>query len=465
MGHERGHIVQGHTIIYDPVGVGEVCSVLGTNHADVGWVCTRATLINKWAKYKPVKNTENNYQSQLKANNTWKSQSELPSGTVAWWKAYNEKFGLVVNTYNNGSDMVSGWDSNWAYDAITINSSNVTSHWCRITDFNYYDKDANPFVSVTAPHIYYTNSAGGLTVQFYFDSSDYQLTVTDFANAGFWLKTQPQRLYCGALVAYGSELYANCYKVWATNSHAIGESMTPSEEGSGLWNRTVIVPKAQMPSGSTNYVTVYPFIVAEEQYNSSTASTTDATFGSQTGKGVVPCPVAPLSLIAAMSSISGEFVVNSIVCEALGSGGGFDIKFDYTITGYGDFSATIFSYLAVLDADPDTDGTYPEDSKIQRYHILNYGEQNVYNPRSGNSYPVSLNNTSETLNQKQVMGQTGTGAITMGVDSATYINNYKTKHSTNTAKLRICVILAVNGYDWHYNYYTQTVSGEVTISE
>ena len=31
-------------LISYPVGVGEVCKTLGTNHADVGWVCSRGTL-------------------------------------------------------------------------------------------------------------------------------------------------------------------------------------------------------------------------------------------------------------------------------------------------------------------------------------------------------------------------------------------------------------------------------------
>ena len=454
-------LVSGHKIIVDPEGVGEVCGVLGTNHADVVWVCSRATLINKWAKYKPVKNTENNYQSQLITSGT--NKNKWQSGAT-WWKAYNEKFGLIVSSYNTGNDLQANWDSNWVYDAITINSSNVASHWCRLTDFNYYDHNATPFVSITAPSVYYTNGSGGLQINFYFNSSDYQLTVTDFANAGFWIKTNPQRIYCGALVAYGSSSYANCNKAWATNSHPIGtENMSGSDEGFGLWNRVVIIPKAQMPSSSTNFMTIYPFIVAEEQYNSATSSTTDAGFGSQVGKGVVPCPVTPLSLTAKASSISGSFVANSIVCKALGSGGGFEVTFNYTVTGYGDFSEYVDPYIVLLDADPDTDGTYPDESKIQRYHILNYGEQ-VNNPQGGSGYIISLNDRSATYNQNTILGRTGTSAVTIGVDSATYINNYKTKHGTTTAKIRVCVILAEQSYYWYERYYTQSVSDEITIT-
>ncbi len=81
-------------LITYPVGVGEVCKVLRTNHADVGWVCSRGTLINKWAKYKPVilpnvidSTVINGVQQLNTSTKQWLS-------TATWWRGTDGKCGL-----------------------------------------------------------------------------------------------------------------------------------------------------------------------------------------------------------------------------------------------------------------------------------------------------------------------------------------------------------------------------------
>lgn len=446
-------------LITYPVGVGEVCNVLGTNHADVGWVCSRGTLINKWAKYKPVILPNRiDTTDELIASGTDKNKWQ--SGAT-WWQGNDGKCGLTVNKRTTGTALVDNWDNEWAYNPPT---GGMAAPF-RLIDFNYYDHNATDLLSVSTNAIYYVNSADGLWVHFTFNTTgeEYKLLITDFINAKggiFGSQSLYPELYCGVLVAYGQSAYSTCNKVWATNPNAIGKSMDASDEGYGLWNRTVIVPKSQMPNGSTPYVTIYPYISATVYNSTRTISSSDAEWE----VGVVACPVNPIEITAAMSSIAGEFVANSIVCKALAGGGGFDITFTYKVTGYGDFRQYVDPYVFVLDADPDTSDTYPEESKIQRYHILNYGESTVNNPQHGSGYMISLNDASENYNQNTVLGRTGTSALTIGVDSASYISNYKTKHGTTTAKIRICVVLGHASYYWYDRYYTQTVSGEITIT-
>lgn len=443
-----------NTLIYYPVNTWDVAKVTRKGSGDVGVLCGANQMINIWAKYKPViyANLINTYD-QLNSDMTWKS-------TATWWQGDDGKCGLTVNKRTNGTALTDNWDNEWVYNPPT---GGLAAPY-RLIDFNYYDHSATELLSVSTPAIYYTNSDDGLWVNFAFNTTneEYKLLITDFVNAKgglFGSQSLYPDLYCGVLVAYGQSAYATCTKVWATNPNAIGKDMTASDEGNGKWNRTVIVPKNQMPSGSTPYVTIYPYIAATVYNSTRTKSSADAEWE----VGVVACPVNPIEITAAMSSIAGEFVADSIVCEALASGGGFDITFTYKVTGYGDFTAYVDPYVFVLDADPDTSETYPEESKIQRYHILNYGEQ-VNNPQHGSGYIISLNDASENYNQNTVLGRTGTAALTIGVDSASYISNYKTKHGTTNAKIRICVVLGHESYYWYDRYYTQTVSNEITIT-
>ena len=72
--------------------------------------------INKWAKYKPVKNTDDTYASQLDANGEWKS-------TADWWKGRDGQCGLTFTTYPALGSPSSGFlaallagSLGWGYD-------------------------------------------------------------------------------------------------------------------------------------------------------------------------------------------------------------------------------------------------------------------------------------------------------------------------------------------------------------
>ncbi|MBO7510240.1 MAG: hypothetical protein J6T35_03570 [Bacteroidales bacterium] len=124
--------------------------------------------VNKWAKYKPVKNTGITYESQLDTDKTWKS-------TADWWKASNGRCGLSFTTseslYTGSSPFASGsflrklkdWDSSmvWAYDRPVSGTNPLRAY-----DFIQYYAAAQPPVIGVADNLR-VFSNGEMTVQLY----------------------------------------------------------------------------------------------------------------------------------------------------------------------------------------------------------------------------------------------------------------------------------------------------------
>ena len=125
-----------HKLIKAPVNPAEVCGVLGTK-------------INIWAKYKPVRYGQiDTVTIQWDATNQrWKSQQELPIGTIPWWEA-DGSCGLSItgcvndNTTNNIKTMCQNWKTNgWRYfwNHLAPRGGSVTPNEpYRLTDFAGY---------------------------------------------------------------------------------------------------------------------------------------------------------------------------------------------------------------------------------------------------------------------------------------------------------------------------------------
>lgn len=180
----RTDIVTGHRIVVDPEGVGEICNLLLTNHADVGWVCSRGSLINMFSKYKPVilsnviDSTVINGVSQINSDNTWKS-------TATWWKGNTGDCGIELPflTMRDISDIVDHCDGSangWVYNPPT----GGTNAPYRLIDFNYYDHDAVcPVSNFTLYGKVVSNQAGGkveagISIR---SSSSYAISLMDMA--------------------------------------------------------------------------------------------------------------------------------------------------------------------------------------------------------------------------------------------------------------------------------------------
>lgn len=153
-------LIEGHRIVINPESPAEVCRLIGTNRADVGWVCSRGSLINKWAKFKPVilqgvRDTTPQLSGNAgDANRPWKSGA-------AWWKADNGLCGLGVIAHS----MITGKSDISKTPRELLSDYDALVHWFarpdqwalsapqggaqapfRIIDFHYYDHDAVCFV-------------------------------------------------------------------------------------------------------------------------------------------------------------------------------------------------------------------------------------------------------------------------------------------------------------------------------
>ncbi len=161
MAHSNGRIY------IDPnttgVEIADLQQVLGRGTGDLGLLCSDqewyldhidpvtqepvyllrpVNRINKWAKYKPVKQSGLDFASQRNADFTWKD-------TANWWKAYNEQCGLTFDTYESiGAntiattgffhDLLAGLLS-WGYEPPT---GGINQYPFRMFDFLQYDHNA-----------------------------------------------------------------------------------------------------------------------------------------------------------------------------------------------------------------------------------------------------------------------------------------------------------------------------------
>ena len=380
-------------LITYPIGVGEVCNVLGTNHADVGWVCSRSTLIDKFAKYKPVVYAMIDTTPQLNNDKTWNDSYNV-GGNKPWWRATDGKCGLVINIRNSGSTLIDGWSSDWAYVVPTGGASAPY----RLIDFNHYEHlpSYNPvsvtigaqWDSVNNRYVYYANSGStiGFTVHFSCKSDKpKQLKITDFKNSGLGgIWSASDKLYCGVLIKYSSS-YA-----YITNQNAIGESMQASDEGSGEWERTVTFPTTMLPTQGSDSVPimVYPYICATRDYHSTSLSTTNPTWE----KGVISVPVdiTDFKIYVQSTSVTGSLV--SVTCTRSGLGA-YKVSYVYRIknntSSSFSFSGRAVTFLTSNDID--TTGTYEGETYD--------GRPVITNKISGSSFgfTVSGNSTTDVL--------------------------------------------------------------------
>lgn len=134
-----------NNIIEAPVGLADIVAALRENTADLGSLC-QSKSINVWAKYKPVKNSEKEYESQLDTARTgW-------ADTATWWKGYNGQCGIDLGTYLTSDltadDMAAWWKGAWKHDAPTGTGDYP---WYRQEDFLKYKRDAvSPFGTLTS---------------------------------------------------------------------------------------------------------------------------------------------------------------------------------------------------------------------------------------------------------------------------------------------------------------------------
>lgn len=251
--------------------------------------------INKWAKYKPVKNHGVGFASQRNSDFTWKT-------TATWWKAYNGQCGLTFSTFNSiGTNTMSTSGTffhdllagglNWGYERPTGGS--VSQYPYRYLDFNYYDHNApKPVTGVYDNLRLY--GGGKLTVQL--DESraannlGIQLSDISINNVSAW--------YVGVLIWKSNNQYA-----FAFSENTIG-------------NGSIDVEFTNMTAYGGQTATVVPFL-----------SSVRANQGNDPGAGIfLSCDVAPQTLTIRAEVQAVTMTINAQWRETLHVRVGYDVR-------------------------------------------------------------------------------------------------------------------------------------------
>lgn len=131
-------------VVLAAVGLGDICRVLRENTTDLGSLC-RSRAINKWAKYKPVSNTELEYEDELNATRDgWLE-------TATWWRGTDGQCGIANITAYSAEQLTADtvaelFASCWVYNPPS--GTSVSPY--RAEDFLRYRRTAqSPFGKVT----------------------------------------------------------------------------------------------------------------------------------------------------------------------------------------------------------------------------------------------------------------------------------------------------------------------------
>lgn len=360
-------------LISYPVGVGEVCNTLGTNHADVGWVCSRGTLINKWAKYKPViyPNLINTYD-QLNSNKTWKS-------TATWWRGTDGKCGLNATVYNREYDLTQGFESDWGYNPPT---GGMAAPY-RLIDFNYYNHKAQmPFrASIMGDaydedgyavfYITGRNDRKAVFCDYNFPQDDTAVKIEDLKSKdGKGIFYNYSDLYVGVLMTKGKVTpTADAWGVIKINPKPIGTSIDRDDEWGNGYNRTIYLTEEEIANSQSGTWYVYPFITPNGVRDEGGVDVPFNTWHNNIGKNITHVPPAfgltAISLpttengstnppIVMKSSIGGAYCTTTMTISNLTwYTGAFKFKFTIVATNSGvlEFTSTSSYHIYVLDPD------------------------------------------------------------------------------------------------------------------
>lgn len=259
-------------LISAPVSVFDVKSAIGTNTLDVGSLCTKVTLINKFAKYKPVRlqnvidTTVINGVAQLNNDKTWKS-------TTNWWRGDDGKCGLDVNVYDTEYKLTQGFESEWGY-LVPRGGSVTPIEPYRLIDFNQYNHKAQaPFrASVIGDYtdesgvqgFYITGQSNRVAVGCYFDfpQDSTAIGIDDLrAKDGKGIFYNFSKLYVGVLMTRGKVTpTADAHGVIKINPKDIETTIDRDADWGHGYNRTIYLTEGEINvvAGGTWYV--YPFI-------------------------------------------------------------------------------------------------------------------------------------------------------------------------------------------------------------
>lgn len=224
MGYSNG-------VVSAPVSIYDIRSAVSHSSGDLGTLIMNGS-INKWAKYKPVRNPIINPMSQWDSNNNrWLSSAN-------WWKAGGScglnieqftEFGASLTTPNTFMYKLINQQLGWGY----LRPQGGSQQPFRFTDFAQYNRNAiPPYGNIGSTNIYIQQN-GNAQIDWeisYVD--DDNLKLTDFAISNHPLSD----FYLGIILWKNNQwrVYTSSTKFAAGESLSITISNATSLEGT--WN-------------------------------------------------------------------------------------------------------------------------------------------------------------------------------------------------------------------------------------
>ncbi|MBE6289187.1 MAG: hypothetical protein E7100_02980 [Bacteroidaceae bacterium] len=362
-------------IIVWPVSVYDISKRTRRASDDLGVLCGDNPMINKFAKYKPVRYAEKNTKPQLNADKTWKDSAD-------WWRGDDGKCGLNVNVYDTEYKLTQGFESDWGYLPPRGKSVTPKEHYRQI-DFNYYNHSAQmPFRATIMGDaydedgyaiFYITNTADRKAVfcQYTFPQDDTAVKIEDLKSKdGKGIFHNYDDLYVGVLMTLGKVTpTANAHGVIKINPKPIGTSISRDEEWGNGYNRTIYLTEGELNviSGGTWYV--YPFITPNGVRDEGGVDVPINPWNGDIGKNITSVPPAfGLTSISLPTTQNGSTNPPIVIKSSVGGAnctttmtisnltwytGAFKFKFTIVATNSGvlEFTSTSSYHIYVLDPD------------------------------------------------------------------------------------------------------------------
>lgn len=373
-----------NTLIYYPVNTWDVAKVTRKGSGDVGTLCGSNQMINKFAKYKPVRlqnvidsTVINGVQQLNTSTKQWLS-------TANWWRGDDGKCGLNVNVYDTEYKLTQGFESDWGYLPPRGNSVTPKEPY-RLIDFNYYNHSAQmPFRATIMGDAYdedgYAiffitgqNDRKAVFCQYTFPQDDTAVKIEDLKSKdGKGIFYNFSKLYVGVLMTKGKVTpTADAWGVIKINPKPIGTSIDRDEEWGNGYNRTIYLTEGEIANSQSGTWYVYPFITPNGVRDEGGVDVPFDTWHNNIGKNITSVPPAfgltSISLpttqngstnppIVMKSSVGGAYCTTTMTISNLtwASGTGtFQFKFTIVASNSGVLAFTSTSNYHIYVLDPD----------------------------------------------------------------------------------------------------------------
>ena len=361
-------------IIVWPVSVYDISKRTRRASDDLGVLCGDNPMINKFAKYKPVRYAEKNTKPQLNADMTWKDSANF-------WRGNDGKCGLDVTVYQREYDLTQGFESDWKY--LPPRGDGITpAEPYRIIDFNQYNHDAQaPFHATVMgdytdedgnPGFYITNNANRDAVfcQFTFPQDPTAIKIEDLkAKDGKGIFYNFSDLFVGVLMTRGKVTpTASAHGVIKINPKPIGTTIDRDEEWGNGYNRTIYLTEGEINvvAGGTWYV--YPFVTPNGVRDEGGVDVPINPWNGTIGKNITGSDAFGLTSISLPMADSGNTNPPVVMVSSVGGAnctttmdvtnltwytGAFKFKFTIVASNSGAITFTSSSSYHIYVLDPD----------------------------------------------------------------------------------------------------------------